>query len=79
MRTRGHSFVILTIAFLFVMQLLALNWTELTYGNRGLSLPLPTWPREWGNLPFYYIFLGLLAPHDRDRAGGSGGRSSAWA
>ncbi|MGH3061681.1 MAG: branched-chain amino acid ABC transporter permease, partial [Gaiellaceae bacterium] len=60
MRTRGHSFVILTIAFLFVMQLVALNWTELTYGNRGLSLPLPTWPREWGNLPFYYIFFGLL-------------------
>jgi branched-chain amino acid transport system permease protein len=60
MRTRGHTFVILTIAFLFVMQLTVLNWTELTYGNRGLSLPLPTWPREWGNLPFYYIFFGLL-------------------
>ena len=60
MRTRGHSFVILTIAFLFVMQLIVLNWTELTYGNRGLSLPLPTWPREWGNLPFYYVFFGLL-------------------
>jgi branched-chain amino acid transport system permease protein len=60
MRTRGHSFVILTIAFLFVMQLVALNWGDLTYGNRGLSLPLPDWPREWGNLPFYYIFFGLL-------------------
>lgn len=60
MRTRGHSFVILTIAFLFVMQLVALNWTELTYGNRGLSLPLPDWPREWANLPFYYIFFGIL-------------------
>ena len=60
MRTRGHSFVILTIAFLFVMQLVVLNWTELTYGNRGLSLPLPDWPREWGKLPIYYIFLGLL-------------------
>ncbi|HXV58279.1 MAG TPA: branched-chain amino acid ABC transporter ATP-binding protein/permease [Gaiellaceae bacterium] len=60
MRTRGHSFVILTIAFLFVMQLVALNWTGLTYGNRGLSLPLPDWPREWGNLPFYYVFFGLL-------------------
>jgi branched-chain amino acid transport system permease protein len=60
MRTRGHTFVILTIAFLFMMQLIALNWTELTYGNRGLSLPLPDWPREWGNLPFYYIFFGLL-------------------
>ena len=60
MRTRGHSFVILTIAFLFVMQLVTLNWAGLTYGNRGLSLPLPDWPREWANLPFYYIFFGLL-------------------
>jgi ABC-type branched-subunit amino acid transport system ATPase component/ABC-type branched-subunit amino acid transport system permease subunit len=60
MRTRGHSFVILTIAFLFVMQLIVLNWTELTFGNRGMTLPLPTWPREWGNLPFYYVFFGLL-------------------
>jgi branched-chain amino acid transport system permease protein len=60
MRTRGHTFVILTIAFLFVMQLIALNWTELTFGNRGMTLPLPTWPREWGNLPFYYVFFGLL-------------------
>jgi branched-chain amino acid transport system ATP-binding protein/branched-chain amino acid transport system permease protein len=60
MRTRGHTFVILTIAFLFVMQLTVLNWRDLTYGNRGLSLPLPDWPREWGNLPFYYVFFGIL-------------------
>jgi ABC-type branched-subunit amino acid transport system ATPase component/ABC-type branched-subunit amino acid transport system permease subunit len=60
MRTRGHTFVILTIAFLFVMQLIVLNWTELTFGNRGMTLPLPDWPREWGNLPFYYVFFGLL-------------------
>jgi branched-chain amino acid transport system ATP-binding protein/branched-chain amino acid transport system permease protein len=60
MRTRGHTFVILTIAFLFVMQLITLNWTELTFGNRGMTLPLPTWPREWANLPFYYVFFGLL-------------------
>src|ERR671931_400861 len=30
LRTRGHSFVILTIAFLFIMQLIASNWTSLT-------------------------------------------------
>ena len=60
MRTRGHSFVILTIAFLFVMQLITLNWTALTFGNRGMTLPLPDWPREWANLPFYYVFFGLL-------------------
>ena len=57
MRTRGHSFVILTIAFLFVVQLVALNWVELTYGNGGLTLPLPTWDRAMSNLPFYYSLV----------------------
>ena len=28
MRTRGHAFVILTIAFLFVMQIVTLNWSD---------------------------------------------------
>jgi branched-chain amino acid transport system permease protein len=61
MRTRGHSFVILTIAFLFVMQLVALNWSELTNGNHGLTLPLPRWDVAYQNWPFYYSLLGLLA------------------
>ncbi len=43
-----------------MIPLVTLNWGQLTYGNRGLSLPLPSWPREWANLPFYYIFFGLL-------------------
>src|ERR671931_2363464 len=30
MRVRGHSFVILTIAFLFIMRLIATNWNWLT-------------------------------------------------
>lgn len=60
MRTRGHSFVILTIAFLFVMQLVTLNWSELTNGNHGLTLPLPFWDRDYAYWPFYYTLLGLL-------------------
>ena len=60
MRTRGHSFVILTIAFLFVMQLVTLNWSELTNGNHGLTLPLPTWDRDYAYWPFYYALLGLM-------------------
>jgi ABC-type branched-subunit amino acid transport system ATPase component/ABC-type branched-subunit amino acid transport system permease subunit len=60
MRTRGHSFVILTIAFLFVMQIVALNWSALTNGNHGLTLPLPDWSRDYQNWPFYYGFFVLM-------------------
>lgn len=60
MRTRGHSFVILTIAFLFVMQLVTLNWSELTNGNHGLTLPLPRWDRDYQYWPFYYLLFGLM-------------------
>ena len=60
MRTRGHAFVILTIAFLFVMQIVTLNWSALTNGNHGLSLPLPLWSIDYQNWPFYYSLLGIL-------------------
>jgi ABC-type branched-subunit amino acid transport system ATPase component/ABC-type branched-subunit amino acid transport system permease subunit len=60
MRTRGHAFVILTIAFLFVMQIVTLNWSALTNGNHGLTLPLPTWSRDYQNWPFYYAFFALM-------------------
>src|SRR5215470_10415755 len=33
MRTRGHAFVILTIAFLFLTQLVLLNWASFTEGS----------------------------------------------
>jgi len=61
MRTRGHSFVIITIAFLFLTQLVALNWGSLTGGSAGETLPLPRWSIEWVYTPFYYALLGLLA------------------
>ena len=60
MRTRGHAFVILTIAFLFVAQLVVLNWSSLTNGSSGLTLPLPTWDLEFQNWPFYYLLFGLM-------------------
>jgi branched-chain amino acid transport system ATP-binding protein/branched-chain amino acid transport system permease protein len=61
MRARGHSFVILTIAFLFLMQLLATNWDELTNGTGGVTLPIPTWSVDYQYWPFYYSLMGLLA------------------
>ena len=41
LRTRGHAFVIITIAFLFLLQLVAINWASLTNGTAGITLPLP--------------------------------------
>jgi ABC-type branched-subunit amino acid transport system ATPase component/ABC-type branched-subunit amino acid transport system permease subunit len=61
MRARGHAFVILTIAFLFLVQLLATNWDSLTNGTGGITLPIPTWSVEYQYWPFYYTLMGLLA------------------
>jgi len=61
MRTRGHSFVIITIAFLFLMQALALNLPGITRGSNGITLPLPHWSNDTQQLPFYYSMLGLMA------------------
>ena len=60
MRARGHSFVILTIAFLFILQIGTLNWTNFTGGSNGITLPLPPYGRDWIYTPFYYAMLGLL-------------------
>jgi ABC-type branched-subunit amino acid transport system ATPase component/ABC-type branched-subunit amino acid transport system permease subunit len=61
MRARGHAFVILTIAFLFLLQLLATNWDGLTNGTGGITLPIPTWSVDYQYWPFYYTLMGLLA------------------
>lgn len=57
LRTRRHVFVVLTIAILFVGQLLATNLTQLTAGSNGMLLPLPTWQGGFYNIPFYYAAL----------------------
>jgi len=61
LRSRGPSFVIITVAFLFLVQVIAVNWVSLTNGTAGMTLPLPTWDREIANWPFYYVLIGLLA------------------
>jgi ABC-type branched-subunit amino acid transport system ATPase component/ABC-type branched-subunit amino acid transport system permease subunit len=60
MRTRGHAFVILTIAALFLLQIIAINWDALTNGTQGLSLPIPTWDIAYQYWPFYYALAALL-------------------
>jgi len=60
LRTRGHAFVIITIALLLAMQVVATNWSSLTNGSNGITLELPFWSRDFQNVPFYYFFLLLM-------------------
>src|SRR5216684_5204926 len=62
LRTRRHTFVVITIAIFFIMQLMAYNLRGITNGSAGLTLPIP--PPDWGgdfyNLPFYFVALAIL-------------------
>ena len=61
LRVRRHTFVVITIAMFFIMQLLAYNLRGLTNGSTGLGLPIPAdWSGDFFNLPFYYVSLALL-------------------
>jgi branched-chain amino acid transport system permease protein len=60
LRTRGHAFVIITIALLLSAQIVATNLRGLTKGSDGITLELPFWSSDFQNIPFYYIFLLLL-------------------
>jgi branched-chain amino acid transport system ATP-binding protein/branched-chain amino acid transport system permease protein len=60
LRTRGHAFVIITIALLLAAQIVATNLRVLTKGSDGITLELPFWSKDFQNIPFYYVFLLLL-------------------
>jgi branched-chain amino acid transport system permease protein len=57
LRTRAATFVIVTIAMMFMVQLLAENLVGLTGGGAGLSFPVPPWSGDFYNTPFYYAML----------------------
>jgi branched-chain amino acid transport system permease protein len=59
LRTRAATFVIVTIAFMFMLQLLAENLVGITGGGRGLSFPVPPWRGDYFNTPYYYAMLAL--------------------
>ncbi len=60
LRGRGHAFVILTMTALLLVQFIALQWTSLTGGPAGHSLPIPGWSVDYANWPFHYALLALL-------------------
>lgn len=58
LRVRRHTFIVLTIAVMFIFQLLAFNFPSVTGGSTGMNVNPPTWSGNNFNLPFYYIALG---------------------
>jgi branched-chain amino acid transport system permease protein len=60
LRTRRHTFVVITIAAFFIFQLLAYNLSWLTQGSAGVALPTPPWTGAGFNQRFYYAAVGVL-------------------
>jgi branched-chain amino acid transport system permease protein len=60
LRVRRHTFIVITIAFFFIFQLMAYN-LSFTNGTSGLNAPFLNWPAASYNTPFYYIALGCAA------------------
>ncbi len=60
LRVRRHTFIVITIAFFFIFQLMAYN-LSFTDGTSGLDAPFLNWPAASYNTPFYYVALALAA------------------
>ncbi|MGB4688963.1 MAG: branched-chain amino acid ABC transporter ATP-binding protein/permease [Candidatus Nanopelagicales bacterium] len=60
LRSRSHAFVIITIAVLWSMQLLAQVAKPITGGADGIVVPPPPWAKEFGNIPYYYMFFTVV-------------------
>ena len=59
LRARRHTFVVITIAFMFIFQLAAFN-LAFTGGSSGLQPPTPLWSVKAYNDNFYYVTAVLL-------------------
>jgi branched-chain amino acid transport system permease protein len=59
LRTRRHTFVVITIAIFFIFQLSAFNLT-ITGGSSGLQTPTPLWTAIGYNQRFYYVAAAIL-------------------
>jgi branched-chain amino acid transport system permease protein len=61
LRVRRHTFVVITIAIFFILQLFSYNLRNITNGSTGLGLPIPLdWSGDFFNFPFYYVALAVL-------------------
>jgi branched-chain amino acid transport system permease protein len=59
LRARRHTFVVITIAFMFIFQLAASNFA-FTGGSSGLQPPTPLWSAVSYNDHFYYVTAVVL-------------------
>ncbi len=59
LRTRRHTFVVVTIAIFFIFQLAAFNF-GFTGGTSGILLPFAPFTAANYNQPFYYVALVIL-------------------
>ena len=61
LRTRKHTFVVITIAIFFIMQPMAFNLRSITNGSTGsVCRSRRGWTGNFFNLPFYYVALAML-------------------
>lgn len=60
LRVRRHVFIVVSIALLFIFQLLAYNLRGITNGSSGVFLPIPPWGSDVFDIPFYYVALVLV-------------------
>ena len=59
LRVRAATFAIVTISLLFIAQQLAFNLRSLTNGAQGMSMPLPPFPVQTYERPFYFSMVGV--------------------
>ncbi len=60
LRTRRHTFIVISIAWVFIFQLLAYNLRGITGGSSGVLMPLTPWVAPYSDLPFYYVAFAVL-------------------
>ncbi len=60
LRTRRYTFSVISIAWVFIFQLLAYNLRGITGGSNGVFMPLTPWIAPYTDLPFYYVAFAVL-------------------
>ena len=60
LRTQQTAFVVITLSFVFIFQLLAYNLSGITHGSQGIFFPFPSWSGDSYNFPFYFVALFLV-------------------
>ncbi len=60
LRTSRTAFVVITLSYVFIFQLLAYNLSGITQGSQGIFFPFPSWSGDSYNFPFYFVALILV-------------------